>query len=1740
MIMNMNEKGRQTKLFAAIAVLAMVVCALAVVMPSDVSATNDVPVEPTAYDGEIDAVADFDDLSPGDYKIVKSISISGSTTNVTIPAGVNVYIADGVKVTIANDAGTISINGNVYVMSGGEVTYQKEISGTGSIYVCYGAKVAGPVDGDDIGAEGQLKIVDSSSFIEMKMIESAGRAITAYGTVTAANALVGTNDELIVAAGAKVSGTFTGSGDIVSNALLDDGTTKTYYGTAGDVTLADGQTYTLYDGSAKVSNGNNSITFTNIVSEDGITVGKTAGSAQMTVGGTVGTPAAGTSMSVAVSGAVRTANGGFDNGDASMNVVTSGMISNNGTIVSNNFKGITDIVSGATTFRIYGNVQDDVTFTNTAATTYVMAGSSFDGSIAYNDGEDTTTFFDGEIIASSDVTVAYVEEVTAAGSEAPAKVSITSTGVVTFGDIQMSSVVILGTGTDAILPAGSTMSFGTDGEFQIADNEFTIGGDLYAANPDHTQITKATTNTNGKVYTFSTNVAFVEQYTNFEVDDWAPTVTTAQQFIDAVESGSKDIIIGSSGTAANIVLGTDCDVNFLELDGVKVTVYGSITVGGTEDFSLIISNRSTITDGSIGTDITSMGSNSITVRDGSSMEINTSYLYINVKAETGSTVTSVNNQYSSGSNIPGSVMVGYGSEYTLTGSIDNNQYIKVWGTLIVPENGTLTVSEGAVVSTASGATINVIGEMTVAGTVNIADEATFDVDGTVSVANTNGNAIFNNGGKVVVDGVFNVSAPNTGRPANLLNAGSDFTVNGSMIMAGTLSGAIKDKGTVTVNGSTDATNGAKIYVYDGVTLQVTSVTGKLEISDKDVAKDIYGDGAGNYKPNVAGNVSDGNMITLTNVKGVTVSVQIDSTVKDDKRYVYSDMYVSGTITLIDDDAETPADDVILGFDVSAPVTVNKDKGQIYIDAATVIGKNMNMSVQAGQSVTVTSNATVTVTAEKAGLSNKGTLTVEGVITFGHDAKDGINGTTVNAVRYAVTDKSTGDVTTTYTNFAAALDAVDTADSKTVYVLGNVKVSADDTVAAGQNIQITGTLEIAKDVTLTVDNGGKVSGGSAVITVKGTFTSANFLADIGVRTITADVIVDNAPARTYTSLANALADAGEGDVITLNGNVVISENTAIPAGVTVKSDYNVNITENAVLSVAGTLDISVKGTLTNVQTDDYDSTTDRLGSVTVTGTVAIVGDAEPAVLGEVSGAHYSKSVGAVDTFYVSSLAIAAQNVDENISATIKVIGTVTSDAVAFTAPEGFGVLTISVQDYGTSTDDKKTVVSVSSMTLDGVKLSIASGASYSGTVTAVANGATASVELDRVGNIDIQSVGVEGAEGVTDYLTISSASDAFTGTVDIVAGTVTVATVSSGTSLAAGSITAGGENARMTVGSEATLSVRTGSSVTVGCYGSYVNYSAGLIVDGTMEVKGTLTVMGTQTVKGIMDVNGTLEVSESVNTTGVIVNGILNITGTMNISDELGKEGNVVVNYIMTVGSKPTSIGADGTVTGEVDLGTSGYVKVYSGTVESIVDGASAAESTALYINGALYMTIYGNGTILGVVAYDDIELSGLTTPPMTGDGMIKFYSDEECKNEVNGVTDIGVYENIYTKFASAYVYGTVSEGTGFTLFIDGVPASNYDAGKYPLTVGTHTVSYDMVLGYNGDAAQLTFNGQAIQSGATITITADMDTFSIVVTGAVPADIGGSNEELKVNEHRKGNKGKNAEVKENICSHVERA
>ena len=72
MIMNMNKKGRQTKLLAAIAVLAMVVCAFAVVMPSD-NVSGDTVAPATIKSAPTE---DFTVESSGVYYVVRQEELS--------------------------------------------------------------------------------------------------------------------------------------------------------------------------------------------------------------------------------------------------------------------------------------------------------------------------------------------------------------------------------------------------------------------------------------------------------------------------------------------------------------------------------------------------------------------------------------------------------------------------------------------------------------------------------------------------------------------------------------------------------------------------------------------------------------------------------------------------------------------------------------------------------------------------------------------------------------------------------------------------------------------------------------------------------------------------------------------------------------------------------------------------------------------------------------------------------------------------------------------------------------------------------------------------------------------------------------------------------------------------------------------------------------------------------------------------------------------------------------------------------------------------------------------------------------------------------------------------------------------------------------------------------------------------------------------------------------------------------
>ena len=264
--------------------------------------------------------------------------------------------------------------------------------------------------------------------------------------------------------------------------------------------------------------------------------------------------------------------------------------------------------------------------------------------------------------------------------------------------------------------------------------------------------------------------------------------------------------------------------------------------------------------------------------------------------------------------------------------------------------------------------------------------------------------------------------------------------------------------------------------------------------------------------------------------------------------------------------------------------------------------------------------------------------------------------------------------------------------------------------------------------------------------------------------------------------------------------------------------------------------------------------------------------------------------------------------------------------------------------------------------------------------------------------------------------------------------------------------------------------------------------------------------------------------------------------------------------LIAFGSLLSSCGDDDGDNGSITLDTavvngtvSGDVKTYiivanegsdlTGAEIIAMDGADDIMTTNLYVNGDLIGTLYGMEEVPVEFALLAINVAGVqydTSKLYIDDAMTECVADltDTEHNDMlanlqavitafrtgnitgtgpgslqaalgailgNG-TAIGTYSDIYIGMDPANVRGTVSEGTGLNIFIDGVAfvAQGSSVTNYTLSVGTHTVRYDVVSGYDGSNAVLTFNGQTIENGATIEITADMTEFNISASGAVPS------------------------------------
>ena len=1725
MIANMNEKGRQTKLLAAFAILAMVVCAFAVAMPSDNVEAVDMTT-PTTGVTEIDDFADIPaTATSGIYVLSNNITMTAAAT---IPAGVTVY-TNGYNISTGSNTGfVLTVNGTLYVnevataADGSTVTFadRANLTGTGTIYI----------GKDSIIAVGSANLVNGTSSL---VTISAGTAAVTNFQVTAekpsgfsltlgdgvaeatatinGNYEVGENTALTVAQKAKVtvgaSGTITNNGTIVNNGSID----------AADKTVTNAGTITNNGIIENISRS----TITNNGSISGVLTNDTLYS----------------TLAAAVA-----ANPGQNYriyGDSSDGTPINVTVPSAASITKNLYLEPNAKYSGIYTFTVTGvgtvsvNIQAENTTTSaialvTAEYTYTAAAdpspATYDIAFTVTGGDLTMVedYATSSMTSVSSVMYSVTSTVEAVRDNTTIDVTLDD---VAFQDANLTVPVTV-TG-DSMVPAGSSLTFSADAKVTVSSGAtFTVIGDLFINNVEaDDRIVNGSYNsqTYGTVYTNSLTKAtpYVTDSKTYLVLIGGVTITTGAQFVEAAAAG-MDMTLG-----VNIVINSAVSIDGLTIDMAGFQIHVGVKDGF--DYTQNYNEKGWVyTSADANAKLGTFTMNGVTINsgvgevaddtgcisvNGSSIDVTNSKIFAVVTTDSKSTVE-VSNEQVTYDNTASIVRVGWMTDFTFSGNASENMY--VYGNLVVTSNVSLPVSSEIVVY--NGGTLTVDGTITIAGNAVFHDGSKTVINGTFNVTNNNGGAsvvigetagadfLVAEGATMNVNGTSNtIAAVNT---LTINNAEASYTrqdgwserflVEGTLNIDGTFSGRIYDSGVVDIDGAVAKNGSAYVYLGDAVSITVGSVTGgNLYITDAQAtAESSIGY---NTREGI-----DGNQVVLKDVNNVTVDVTVNSVSYKvgEKNYVgyYTVMDVSGTATAVTNKTGSIGIAAMVGTlanneDVSAYVTITDD---------VTIGQNMTLNVTSGRvyvdgTVNAVTAANPNTGAAASIINNTARITVNGTITVLEGNYTG-NGQ-IDAAKRAVTATVNGISTTTeyYTGFTAAVAAGLDADDDTITLMGYVTADADVTIPVGLTVSMQNgsTLYVADEATVTLTNGAMMNGLSATVEVDGTFIAQNEPSNLFVDKVIADVLIDESPMMTWTSLANALAGAQPGDVITLNQAIVIDKDVTIPEGVTVNTnqapvasedydgvEYSILVVD-ATLTVDGTLSM---GTAANGSIVAYDDKDEAAIDVNGVFSASMMGYDENstmnATVSALDGAHFGMISGATTTYYVSNLAFAATTTagSENVlSEKIDVKGGVSAGDVTFTA--GDLGLTVNIIPNGQTTS----VVAVGTVTLDGVELDIQDNTRFTGSVAMASGETTANVALKSAYKLLLESASDD--DGTYAYI-----SGDYAGTVTIAAGTVTVY------SSAADSVTGlsvPDQADALTVASGATLALPRGAAL-----------DAGTSADGqTVVVDGTLYIRNASALNG-----GEIIVNGNVDTEDLTLDTVLRIVGTMTIAadDELtiAKGGKLIL------GEAPTVLGGavNAAVTGDVTIQSGGYILAYNGagiTEEQInwndVLGTMQAESTTYHINETAYATVYSvDGITINNIfsaTGEKISLSGWD------DNGYKWYAKADYQTSDSPVTaNIGSPENVYATFEPSNVPGVVTVGAGVNLYIDGVQVSGAAPGttvgtNFYLPVGTHKVSYEIRAGWDGSSVVFTFNGQTIENNSTITITADMESFTLSVVGA---------------------------------------
>ena len=1595
----MNEKGRQTKLLAAIAIIAMVVCAFAMVMPStDAAGENnylaigDVPAKDTAGVLYIEEAADGAEETPleqltaalagNEYStivITTDITLTESTTPYTVPAGKTVYFGSAptedapIKMTI-NSGATLEISGTVYNLIGDRQA-DAAIVNNGTVKMVGSGVFASTCAVATTGTPSFTGYFTSSADDE---VDNVYRHIYAADPAYLAQ-YVNPNDEYNDNMGTSIEAIYTyGTITISKNVDLTGITLMVggvYNGMNATVTIDKGVTVTaagiiIKSGSTLANNGAISLP------ADGEVTGTPTGD------GSVEQPVTATDGKIDASTIGTALNA---NGITSVTIPDNTAVTGDVTVPANK----TLVIGSGVTFAPASG--DEATLSVAAENSKAIAEDLNDVTLKIS-GKDAYIILT-DFVGSFEATPGSVQ--INGGEYEGGSITLDNGETVITGEVNGEFEIIAGTGTGTIkigadgltVTEGSTLTFtGFDTSSAALDlgdtGTLTIDGTLASSKDiDITGkfITGPTTNLQN--VTLSGDVEYVTEDTPFEFKGQL----SQDQTVSTNQSLTGDLYI-PDGLTLTIASGAT-----LNLAGYGIYVQGTLEIQ---------------TGGAI---------NNVGKDDGKGFGYGVILLHRD------------------GAIVNDGGVIGSGTPVTVTAKINQ----KVDGQTGAGYDAYPGFNTDLRVSYASAGSVEL---QNVSGVsfdiVNINSTRTLAISGDVYTYGLNTNCTFTLT-EAVVDGTLTVGEGVTLGGDFKLQTGATLNVEG------------------TVTGKVTMINNTTVNVEGMVSGSVTAATGKFQSSL----------GVGQLTTSTSVSFKTGDNY----VAGVVLTVGQNSYTEDGVAYTEQILYISGNTEVIDVNADDSNE--------TATLSITND-GKAQVAAGDVLDIDENITVTGGK-VDVLGQVTY-------------------IYTNASSVPKAFNGTAYVIEGATASDDDIGYITT----FADAYGQIANAkDGLTIY--GDLEIETDVTLASGQKIAIDGSSQvtIGTDYEFVAQKGSSVTGtiydAQGVLTV---YSGANVKAPANYA-----VYKQTTEYRQWSGLVPAIENAQSGDVIDVQKDATVKNDMSIPAGVTVNVEADVTLTfqkdltveETAVLNNEGTIQmageksvITVNGTLDSSEAGSvvkfvkYDETSKTYKDVTANAdgesrSVVSVGttvmNSTTGVAPFVSAAYYADEDG--NTVYTTvAKAVAAVEAQDAGAKTVTVVGTLNEAAdVTLAAGTTLNIASKAKVTLGTVTlsapaDGKQAKVDV-----DGELTATVTG------MTGVAGSETAaSVELVRAA-ADIYMVSATDDANVTsNYMVLDGQ----------IVGAVTVS---------AGTVNAGALEVSNTTDSRNTLTVASGATLAVADIGSL---QAKLTV-GVLKDAAAVTVDGTVAFgegaeldlsSGIMDVNGTMTVSD----VDIEVEGTLNIVGTLDVSTVEDEEGSVAVTGILVVGEKPTTLGAGGVLSGAFDT-TAGIIKAYAGAdltgaLLDVVSGESQAESTAYYVNGDLYMTVYSagafqNDTVLTGIYAEDFELVGLVTYVEDSNGKTTldindigyWYSDAEMSKKATA-SELGTPEALYFKAPAAEVTISVSVGEGISLYIDDVRQTGNTA---TLTVGTHTVTATVNPGYSGTVT-VQFNGQTVDGTFTIT------------------------------------------------------